>query len=108
MHSSVSAPQRHFATFAEFYPFYLSEHRNAGCRRLHFIGTAATLCVLAAAIGSGNALLLLAVPVTGYGFAWVGHFAFERYRPATFSHPWYSLIGDFVLFRDMLVGRIGF
>lgn len=108
MNPSASAPQRHFASFEQFYPFYLSEHRNVVCRRLHFIGTALTLCILAAAIASADALLLLAVPVTGYGFAWVGHFAFERNRPATFAHPWYSLIGDFALFRDILVGRIRF
>lgn len=108
MNSSASSPQSHFATFAQFYPFYLSEHRNVVCRRLHFIGTALTLCILAAAIGTANALLLLAVPVAGYGFAWVGHFAFEKNRPATFAHPWYSLMGDFVMFRDILVGRIRF
>jgi hypothetical protein len=52
--------------------------------------------------------LLLAVPLAGYGFAWVGHFVFERNRPATFQYPVYSLIGDFVLFRDILIGRVPF
>lgn len=108
MNPSASAPHRQFASFAQFYPFYLSEHRNVTCQRLHFIGTALTLCIVAAAIGTANALLLLAVPVVGYGFAWVGHFLFEKNRPATFKHPWYSLIGDWVLFRDILVGRIRF
>jgi hypothetical protein len=108
MNSSASSPPSHFATFAQFYPFYLSEHRNATCRRLHFIGTALTLCLLGAAIATASWLLLLAVPLAGYGFAWIGHFVFERNRPATFAHPWYSLLGDFVLFRDILVGRIKF
>lgn len=108
MNRSASAPHTPFASFADFYPFYLSEHRNTVCRRLHFIGTALVLCILAAALLGANPWLLLAVPVAGYGFAWVGHFVFEKNRPATFSHPWYSLIGDFVLFRDMLVGRIRF
>jgi hypothetical protein len=48
------------------------------------------------------------MPVAGYGFAWIGHFAFERNRPVTFRHPWYSLLGDLALFRDMLLGRIPF
>jgi Predicted membrane protein len=51
-------------------------------------------------------VLLLAVPFCGYGFAWVGHFFYERNKPATFKHPWYSLIGDFAMFRDILLGRI--
>ncbi|MGZ5584699.1 MAG: Mpo1-like protein, partial [Usitatibacter sp.] len=28
-----------FKSFREFYPFYLSEHRNATCRKLHFAGS---------------------------------------------------------------------
>ena len=46
------------------------------------------------------------LPVVGYGFAWVGHYVFEKNRPATFKHPWYSLAGDFVMFKDILIGRI--
>ena len=97
-----------FRIFAEFYPYYLGEHSNPTCRRLHFVGTSLVIALLAYTIGSGKWLLLLAVPVAGYGFAWVGHFFFEHNRPATFSHPFYSLIGDFVMFRDILLGRITF
>lgn len=97
-----------FRSFADFYPYYLGEHSNPTCRRLHFVGTSLVIALLAYTIGSGKWLLLLAVPVAGYGFAWVGHFFFERNRPATFSHPFYSLIGDFVMFRDILLGRISF
>jgi hypothetical protein len=97
-----------FASFREFYPFYLSEHSNRTCRRLHFIGTALVLVVLSASLLTRNAWLLLLAPVAGYGFAWVGHFAFEKNRPATFTHPFYSLAGDFVMFRDILTGRIRF
>ncbi|MET0217740.1 MAG: DUF962 domain-containing protein [Burkholderiales bacterium] len=97
-----------YRSFAEFYPFYLSEHRNRTCRRLHFFGSALVLAVVAAAIATRNPLWLLAAPVAGYGFAWVGHFAFEKNRPATFQYPLYSLMGDWVMFRDMLTGRIPF
>ena len=106
-----SAPpvrQGRFQRFAEFYPFYLSEHRNRTCRRLHFVGTALVVLVVIAAVLSMNPWLLLGAPIAGYGFAWIGHFVFERNRPATFQHPWYSLLGDFILFRDILIGRIKF
>ena len=96
----------HFRSFAEFYPYYLGEHSNPTCRRLHFVGTSLVIALLAYTIGSGKWLLLLALPVFGYGFAWVGHFFFEKNRPATFTHPLYSLIGDFVMFRDILLGKI--
>lgn len=95
-----------FRSFAEFYPYYLREHSNPTCRRLHFVGTSLVIALLAYTIGSGKWLLLLAVPLFGYGFAWVGHFFFEKNRPATFTYPLYSLIGDFVMFRDILLGKI--
>jgi hypothetical protein len=109
MNSSVPpATTGRFARFADFYPFYLSEHSDRTCRRLHFVGTALVLLVVASALLTGRFGLLLGAPLVGYGFAWLGHFAFEKNRPATFTHPWYSLRADFVLFRDMLTGRIPF
>ena len=97
-----------YERFAEFYADYLAEHRDRTCRRLHFIGTALTLLVLVVAVVTQRWLLLLALPVIGYGFAWCGHLFFEKNRPATFHHPLFSLAADFVLFRDILIGRIPF
>ena len=97
-----------FRTFADFYPFYLGEHRNPMCRRLHFIGTSIAAVLLVSAVVTQYWWLIAVALVEGYAFAWVGHYFFEHNRPATFSHPWYSLAGDFVLFRDMLSGRIRF
>ena len=95
-----------FASFREFYPFYLSEHANRTCRRLHFVGTSLVIACLVALALTGNAWWILAALLCGYGFAWVGHFFFEHNRPATFRHPFYSFIGDWVMYRDMLTGRI--
>ncbi|WP_312237516.1 DUF962 domain-containing protein [Stenotrophomonas sp.] len=95
-----------FASFREFYPFYLDEHRNAVSRRLHFVGSCGVLLLVAFAIVRGQPLWLLAALACGYGFAWVGHFFFEKNRPATFRHPFYSFLGDWVMFRDILRGRI--
>lgn len=97
-----------FQSFREFYPYYLKEHRNQVCRRLHFIGSLLVLLIICWSILSQNPWWLLLMPLVGYGFAWVGHFFFEKNRPATFKHPWYSLLGDWVMFRDMLTGRIKF
>ena len=97
-----------FASFREFYPFYLAEHGNRISRRLHFIGSCGVLALLVVAIVQRNAWWLLVALACGYGFAWVGHFFFEKNRPATFQHPLYSLMGDWVMFRDILVGRIRF
>jgi hypothetical protein len=95
-----------YRRFREFYPFYLSEHSNRTCRRLHFVGSLLVLGFLAMALMSGNAWWLLGVPLAGYGFAWIGHFGFEHNRPATFRHPFYSLAGDWVMFWQILTGRI--
>lgn len=97
-----------FNTFAEFYPYYLGEHSNSTCRRLHFVGTSLVILIFVLALVAGNGGWLLALPVAGYGFAWVGHFFFEKNRPATFQHPFYSLLGDFAMYRDMLRGKVAF
>ena len=97
-----------FATFREFYPFYLSEHRNPTCRKLHFAGSTLVLAIVAAAIVLRNPWLLIAVPFAGYGFAWVGHFAFEKNRPATFTYPAWSFAGDWVMYWQLLTGKIPF
>jgi hypothetical protein len=97
-----------FKTFREFYAFYLSEHRHPICRRLHFAGSVVAIAAIVVTIATHNAWWLVAVPAAGYGFAWIGHFFFEKNRPATFSHPFYSLLGDWVMFRDVLTGRIPF
>ena len=99
---------KRFNSFAEFYPYYLSEHGNSTCRRLHFVGTTLVIGILAYAVGRGSLGLLLAVPIAGYSFAWIGHFFFEKNRPATFKHPFYSLLGDFVMYRDMILGKVPF
>jgi len=97
-----------FTTFGDFYPFYLGEHRNPVCRRLHFIGSSLVLLTLVGVLVTGRWWGLLLMPLFGYGFAWVGHFFFEKNRPATFIHPLYSLMGDWVMYRDILTGRISF
>jgi len=97
-----------YASFREFYPAYLAEHASPICRRLHVVGLALALVLLLAGFMTGRWVLLWAVPVVGYGLAWYGHFVFEKNRPATLRHPWYSLIGDFAMVRDVLSGRIPF
>lgn len=94
-----------YASFREFYPFYLSQHRHPVNRRLHLAGNFAVVALLVAAIGLRLWWLLIAVPVVGYGLAWCGHFFFEHNRPATFSHPIYSLMGDWVAFAEVLALR---
>lgn len=99
---------KRFTSFREFYPFYLSEHSNRTSRRLHFIGSCGVLALVAMAIWRGHAGWLLAALLCGYGFAWVGHFFFEKNRPATFRYPVYSFLGDWVMFKDIVTGRIRF
>jgi len=97
-----------FASFREFYPFYLNEHANRACRRLHFVGTSlVVLCLVALAL-TRNVWWIAAALLCGYGFAWVGHFFFEHNKPATFRHPLYSFIGDWAMYAQMLSGRIPF
>jgi hypothetical protein len=106
--SDASPMSQTFTSFREFYPYYLGEHADRTCRRLHFIGSTLVLGCLVLAIAQANPWWLLGMPLAGYGFAWVGHFFFEKNRPATFTYPFYSLAGDWVMYKDMLTGRIRF
>ena len=72
---------------------------------MHVIGSALVLVALAAAIVTRNPWLLLLMPVAGYAFAWAGHVAFEKNKPATFTYPLYSLMGDWVMFAEIVSGR---
>jgi hypothetical protein len=93
-----------YRSFREFYPFYLTEHVSRVSRRLHVVGTSLALVCLLVGLFL-NWRLLLVVPFIGYGFAWVGHFFFEKNRPATFKYPLFSLMGDFRLFGETVTGR---
>lgn len=95
-----------FASFREFYPYYLSEHSNRTSRRLHVTGTLGSFLFTAYAIATGRWGFVLAGIVFAYALAWVGHYVFEKNRPATFRHPLYSLRGDFTMLRDVLRGRV--
>ena len=97
--------EKKFRSLQEFYPFYLTEHRNTTSRVLHFIGTGLVILLLPASLVFHNIMLLLMIPVVGYGFAWIGHFFFEKNKPATFKYPAYSLASDFLLFFDLLSGK---
>jgi len=95
-------------TYQEFYKFYLGEHSNKTCRVLHVIGTTIVLALTLTAFYHAEPTLLLYVPLAGYGFAWVGHFFFEKNKPATFKYPLWSLKSDFKMYFDILSGKIGF
>ena len=94
-------------TYADFWPYYVDAHRHPMTRTLHFIGTSVAILCLAAAVAGFSPWFLLAAPVIGYGFAWVGHFWVEKNTPATFGHPVWSLMSDFRMFGLMCVGRMG-
>ncbi|MBA4018312.1 MAG: DUF962 domain-containing protein [Pirellula sp.] len=102
----MSAPE--YRTFREFYPFYLSEHSDRATRRLHFLGTTLVLALVVTSAATQFWWLIIAAVVQAYAFAWVGHFVFEKNRPATFKHPWYSFLGDWRMWFEMLTGKIPF
>ncbi|GAA0495611.1 DUF962 domain-containing protein [Pigmentiphaga sp. GD03639] len=96
---------RRYRNFDEFYGFYLGEHAHPVSRRLHVAGTGLALLLVLLAAGLRQPWLLVAALACGYGLAWTGHFFFEKNRPATFTHPWWSLRGDFRLLAETLAGR---
>lgn len=100
--------EKKFTSLKEFYPFYLSEHTNTTSRVLHFVGTGLVVLAFLAGFLFHNWRFFLLMPLVGYSFAWVGHFFFEKNKPATFQYPGYSLASDFILFYDLLTGKQSF
>jgi hypothetical protein len=98
--------EKKYKTFRSFYPYYLTEHQDPVNRLLHFSGTALIIVFLLAAIVFRKWWLIALIPISGYGFAWVGHYLVEKNRPATFTYPLYSLGSDFVMFWHILTGQL--
>ena len=98
---------REYKSFSEFWPFYLREHSRPATRALHYFGTSLVVAVAITAIVLSQWLLLVALPVAGYFFAWIAHFAVEKNRPATFTYPAWSLVADFKMWFLWLTGRLG-
>jgi len=104
--AAPAAPR--YTRFDDFYPYYLQEHSNRTCRRLHFVGSSLALLLLAAGLVTQQWWLLGVAVVEGYGFAWVGHFFFEHNKPATFKYPWFSYRGDWKMWWQTLTGQLPF
>lgn len=100
--------EKEYKSVKEFYPYYLSEHQNYISRILHFLGTSLVISLAISSIIMFDFKLLLYIPIAGYSFAWVGHFFFEKNKPATFKYPLFSLICDFKMYFDLLLQRIPF
>ena len=93
-------------SFAEFWPFYLREHSKPQTRALHYAGTSLVVAIALLAALTGQWVWLLAVPLAGYGFAWIAHFRVEKNRPATFTYPLWSLAADFKMWWLWLTRRL--
>ena len=100
----ISEPK--FNSFKEFYPFYLSEHSKRSTKILHMIGSIGVILMISYSFYSSNTKILYYLPIVGYGFAWIGHFFFEKNRPATFTYPLYSFIGDWIMLKDIFLGKV--
>jgi hypothetical protein len=108
MHYVAEPKDSGFRSFAEFYRFYLSEHRHPVSRLLHYLGTWGSVIFVVVAQLTGEPWWYLAAALSGYTFAWIGHFRFERNKPATFRYPFYSLASDFRMWWELNLGKLKF
>lgn len=104
---AIATPVR-FTDFDAFYAFYLGEHSNRTCRRLHFVGSTMGILLAGIAIATQTWWLIAVAFAQGYAFAWVGHFFFEHNKPASFKQPWFSYLGDWKMWWQTLTGKLPF
>lgn len=102
----MTSNSERFQTFKEFYPYYLSEHKDSTCRRLHFVGTWLIVALWIAVLLTQKWVYLWLTPIIGYGFAWFGHAVFEKNKPATFTYPLWSLMGDWKMWFEIMTGKV--
>lgn len=106
MPAESKTPSERITSFSEFFPFYLKEHSHPFNRALHFIGSSLALGFILAFVSSNSWICLVGALVSGYFFAWIGHFLIEKNKPATFKYPFYSFISDWLMYGKMLTGKI--
>ena len=93
-------------TISQYYKYYLTLHEHPKCRLLHFIGQWMTIIFMSFIIYKKLWLFLIISPFIIYPFAWSGHYFFERNKPAAFSNPLYAKLSDWIMFKDIIIGRI--
>src|SRR5258708_36120147 len=93
-------------TFAEFWPFYLNEHKKPLTRALHFTGTSLSIVLILSALALQRPLLIVPAVLCGYAFASAGHFFVEHNKPATFKHPLWSFAAGLRILAFALSGRL--
>ena len=97
---------KRYQNYKDFFPFYLREHSRKSTLMLHYFGTTGYLALFLTLIFSQNFLLLPLIFLAGYGPAWIGHFFYEKNKPATFSYPLWSLRGDHHMVYLLLTGNL--
>lgn len=106
METSSEKFKSKFSNFQQFWPFYLSQHRNRMNRFMHLAG-ASTGLTLGFFLALQDQLLyaVIVMLVAGYGLSWIGHFFFEKNRPATFKYPIYSFFADIKMVTCLILRK---
>ena len=93
-------------SYAEFFNYYLREHRKRTTRHIHYIGTVLGTSMIPLALIYGAWWLIPVGVFIGYGHAWVSHFFVEKNTPAAFKYPVWSYLSDYRMLWLWASGRL--
>jgi hypothetical protein len=92
-------------SFEDFWPYYVCAHSHPVNQWLHFIATVSLVPLIVIAL-LYNPWIALLIPIFAYSLAWYGHYFVEKNKPATFGHPFWSLLADYRMIQMMCRGQM--
>ncbi len=90
--------------FEEFFPHYMALHSKPVTQWIHVSFTLFGTLLILSGLFTGRYLWVVIAPIVIYGPLFLSHFIFEKNKPATLSHPLWSVRADLKMAKIKILG----